>query len=200
MEIDATLMMPDAFQQCRIRGERGGPAVVALREVLTRARAAGAVWIERREAWGPPGSTPQELELLRGPTRVQLNAENQLLFDVIDRATDELVRLCAAGNRLAAKDLGYALHSLPELLASPTDFDREDYVFCVRFIAFHWSELSEDFKVALCRLLRVDRARGEAIVTKEGFAASMFRTDAVERGTEPPTKSTGPNPPNPARR
>lgn len=177
MKIDATLMMPDAFQQCRIRGEHGGPTVAALREVLTRARAAGAVWLERRDVWGPPGSTPQELELLRGPTRVELNAENQLLFDVIDRATDDLVHLCAAGNRLAAKNLGYALHALPQLLATPSDFDRRAYAFCVRFIAFHWPELSEDFKVALCRLLRVDRARGEAIVTKEGFAASMFRTE-----------------------
>jgi hypothetical protein len=78
------------------------------------------------------------------------------------------------GPTLAVRDLGYAFHNLPGLLAKPSEFDRQDYLFSFRLVAFHWNELSQDLHHAFCPVLKTDLERLEQRVRKDGFAGSLF--------------------------
>jgi hypothetical protein len=114
---------------------------------------------------------------------VPLTVRNQDLFHLIAVGTGDLRRLCAQEATLAVRDLGYAFHNLPGLLAKPAEFDRQDYLFSFRLVAFHWNQLSQDLHRAFCPVVKTDLERLEALVRKDGFAGSMFaRTLSRHRG------------------
>lgn len=104
-------------------------------------------------------------ELVDVPSMIPLDRK---IFDVLRHALADLRRI---DDPLARRNLGYAFHSLPELAAR---FDRNLYVFSLRFVAFHWTLLSDELKLAIARMLDVTPEQLEARVTADGFAKSMY--------------------------
>lgn len=104
-------------------------------------------------------------ELVAAPDPIALG--DRAIFDVVRYALDDLARL----EGLAVRNLGYAFHRLPELREP---FDRNLYAFSLRFVAFHWAQLSGELTLALSRLVGEQPAALEARVTADGFARSMF--------------------------
>jgi hypothetical protein len=111
---------------------------------------------------------------LSSPPEPLVTDENRPIFDVIALAVADLRRLEARGERLVIRNLGYALHNLPNLLHKPGDFSPSSFMFSLRFAAFGWAHLSSDLKLALTRLLRLTPERLEEIVSSEGFASSQY--------------------------
>jgi hypothetical protein len=202
MAIHTPRLMYETFQACRLGRTNAGPALDALRTVLKRVEQTGALDLDEPDhhddehddehddaiaaaiSWfrtAMPGrlslSTPLSCTRDRERDRsdqVAVTSRNQDLFHLIVTGVDDLRRLCARGATLAVRDLGYAFHNLPALLARPAEFDRQDYLFSFSLVAFHWNELSRDLHHAFCPVLETDLERLEQLVRKDGFAGSMF--------------------------
>jgi hypothetical protein len=178
MTVDAIEVMYWAFQAGRTSGDRAADELRAVLPVIARVRERGTTSIDDDDpclALVPEyARTPGTPESVTPPPSVLLDAANQIVFAVIEAAAHDLVRLCEAGESVIVRNLGYAVHNLPALLRRPAELDRQDYMFCLRFIAYGWAHESDAFKVALARLLDVTPARLDEYVTQEGFARSQY--------------------------
>jgi hypothetical protein len=117
-------------------GTQAGPALDALRTVLQRveqtarwrldedddALATAMLWFRTAMprtltlSERPPWTRDRDQDL---SDRVALTLSNQDLFHPMAVGIGELRRLCAQGATLAVRDLGYAFHNFPGLLAKP---------------------------------------------------------------------------------
>lgn len=161
MNLDARSVWSAAFMRAR-HAARSLPASLA----IARGLAEQVDRTNRFDVERPPElSMFDPRELVDAPSPIALG--DRRVFDVIRCALDDLQHL----EGLALRNLGYAFHSLPEL---HEPFDRNLYAFSLRFVAFHWAQLSSDLKLALARLVDVELAALEARVTAPGFARSMY--------------------------
>jgi hypothetical protein len=117
--------------------------------------------------WSFPGQVDTQEEV------AMVTRTNRDLLHLISIGVDELRVLCAAGDSVAIRDLGYAFHNFPALLARPWEFDRNDCLFSFKGVAFHWDKLSRALKEALCPVMTTDLQVLDNLVRKEGFARSM---------------------------
>lgn len=170
----------DAFQCCRL-GD--GSLLAGTRRVLEEVEGQGSLLVEipqaelglaapnlRKGLGGPVAAVEQ-------PALDEFTPARLWLLQFVWTAAVELERLWLAGAMEPMQSLGYAVHNLPAMVASPSDgFNGDHFEFSFRVAAYHWSEYSPDMRAALAQAVDLSPRRADDWVETDGFAINLAPT------------------------
>lgn len=173
--VDALDLASVAFLDCRSYGRRRWTLDAAL-YALDRAGQAGTLEVEIPAELVPPSHANWARQLRsnpasRTPARLQdLSGEQQRLFALTRLAAAELKELCSVAQSPAVvREVGYALHGLPEAARSGSWRTKDFFQFGFRRAVFFWPSLTVGMRHLLCQLADIDVARAEYLMQKRGF-------------------------------
>ena len=170
----------DAFQACRLGDGRW---IAPTRLVLAQVRSQRSLVVAVAEA-DLGSAAPDKREEVGGhvavvvrPNLDDFTAERLWLLQFVETAAIQLESLWLDGALEAMASLGYAVHNLPALVASPPDeFDRNHFGFNFRIAAYHWSKYSLETQEVLAEAVGLSPRQVEEWIGRDGFVINWFPT------------------------
>ena len=175
MRVDAMKLAYQAFMGYRHLIDHRDAVLALLIDVLTEVERSGMLAGEIPDDVLSKFPFLRECEV-RGAevASLQQTGEARSVVDLIEVAAHEFLRLGRGGLDGAQRSLGYAMHSVPEVIGRQEEFDPSLFMFSLRIAAFHWHELSDEMRNALASVARLETGEIDRLVQQDGFVIDMF--------------------------